>query len=151
VRIRSRKPWVLARRRLFGWKVRLLTTTPQRLEDKECGQRRRAPLHRASQVTPLGASGNGCSRTVSKTAPQQVNYTGHPTGAGSRLALTLWRTSTDRLGAVSVLRHRTFPTSQPGHLAGSGRPPVLREALCRVAAGSANTTLASACPCTDCG
>jgi hypothetical protein len=25
VRIRSRKPWVLARRRLFGWKVRLLT------------------------------------------------------------------------------------------------------------------------------
>src|SRR5947209_20629093 len=29
VRMRSRKPWVLARRRLFGWKVRLLTTTPQ--------------------------------------------------------------------------------------------------------------------------
>src|SRR3954447_3568626 len=25
VRIRSRKPWVLDRRRLFGWKVRLLT------------------------------------------------------------------------------------------------------------------------------
>ena len=25
VRMRSRKPWVLARRRLFGWKVRLLT------------------------------------------------------------------------------------------------------------------------------
>jgi hypothetical protein len=25
VRIRRRKPWVLARRRLFGWKVRLLT------------------------------------------------------------------------------------------------------------------------------
>jgi hypothetical protein len=34
VRMRSRKPWVLARRRLFGWKVRLLTTTPQRFEDK---------------------------------------------------------------------------------------------------------------------
>ena len=28
VRIRSRKPWVLARRRLFGWKVRLDTDTP---------------------------------------------------------------------------------------------------------------------------
>ena len=26
VRMRSRKPWVLARRRVFGWKVRLLTT-----------------------------------------------------------------------------------------------------------------------------
>jgi hypothetical protein len=25
VRMRSRKPWVFARRRLFGWKVRLLT------------------------------------------------------------------------------------------------------------------------------
>src|SRR5215813_14552488 len=25
VRMRSRKPWVLARRRLFGWNVRLLT------------------------------------------------------------------------------------------------------------------------------
>ena len=25
VRMRSRKPWVLARRRLLGWKVRLLT------------------------------------------------------------------------------------------------------------------------------
>jgi hypothetical protein len=28
VRIRSRKPWVFARRRLFGWNVRLLTGTP---------------------------------------------------------------------------------------------------------------------------
>jgi hypothetical protein len=28
VRIRSRKPWVLARRRLFGWNVRLLTGAP---------------------------------------------------------------------------------------------------------------------------
>src|SRR5665811_873320 len=26
VRMRSRKPWVLARRRLFGWKVRLVTS-----------------------------------------------------------------------------------------------------------------------------
>jgi hypothetical protein len=26
VRMRSRKPWVFARRRLFGWKVRLLTS-----------------------------------------------------------------------------------------------------------------------------
>ena len=30
VRIRSRKPWTLARRRLFGWNVRLLTGTPGR-------------------------------------------------------------------------------------------------------------------------
>lgn len=31
VRIRRRKPWVLARRRLFGWKVRLLTRGLQRM------------------------------------------------------------------------------------------------------------------------
>jgi hypothetical protein len=30
VRIRSRKPWTFARRRLFGWNVRLLTGTPGR-------------------------------------------------------------------------------------------------------------------------
>jgi hypothetical protein len=29
VRMRSRKPCVLARRRLFGWNVRLLTRTPR--------------------------------------------------------------------------------------------------------------------------
>lgn len=36
VRIRSRNPWVLARRRLFGWKVRLLT---RGLQKKMCGRR----------------------------------------------------------------------------------------------------------------
>lgn len=35
VRIRRRKPWVLARRRLFGWKVRLLTRGLQRMN--RCG------------------------------------------------------------------------------------------------------------------
>jgi hypothetical protein len=33
VRIRSRKPWTFARRRLFGWNVRLLTGTPGLRED----------------------------------------------------------------------------------------------------------------------
>ena len=32
VRIRRRKPWVLARRRLFGWKVRLLTRVSKYIE-----------------------------------------------------------------------------------------------------------------------
>jgi hypothetical protein len=36
VRIRSRKPWVLARRRLFGWNVRLLT---EELPTQPAGQR----------------------------------------------------------------------------------------------------------------
>jgi hypothetical protein len=34
VRMRSRKPCVLARRRLFGWKVRLLTVRLQQLGDR---------------------------------------------------------------------------------------------------------------------
>jgi hypothetical protein len=34
VRIRSRKPWVFARRRLFGWNVRLLTGAPGRLRSR---------------------------------------------------------------------------------------------------------------------
>jgi hypothetical protein len=35
VRIRSRKPCFLARRRLFGWKVRLLTVGLQQLRDQD--------------------------------------------------------------------------------------------------------------------
>jgi hypothetical protein len=34
VRIRSRKPWVFARRRLFGWNVRLLTGAPGKLRSR---------------------------------------------------------------------------------------------------------------------
>jgi hypothetical protein len=38
VRIRIRKPWVLARRRLFGWKVRLLTVIlPRRQKGRDSG------------------------------------------------------------------------------------------------------------------
>jgi len=47
VRIRSRKPWVFARRRLFGWNVRLLTGAPSSL-----GLR-----HRASARGTRSASG----------------------------------------------------------------------------------------------
>ena len=46
VRIRRRKPWVLARRRLFGWKVRLLTeelqTRGPRTRPCRADRRRRA-------------------------------------------------------------------------------------------------------------
>ncbi len=52
VRIRRRKPWVLARRRLFGWKVRLLTRGLQK-ESVVAGCRlgcHRAPT--SSSLTP---------------------------------------------------------------------------------------------------
>ncbi len=46
VRIRRRKPWTLARRRLFGWKVRLLTRSPK-FELQDYGFRRLAGTARA--------------------------------------------------------------------------------------------------------
>lgn len=52
VRIRRRKPWVLARRRLFGWKVRLLT---RGLQKKSVVSGCRLGCHRAptsSSLTP---------------------------------------------------------------------------------------------------
>ena len=41
VRMRSRKPWVLARRRLFGWNVRLLTGTPGTVRNSSVPHQRR--------------------------------------------------------------------------------------------------------------
>jgi hypothetical protein len=66
VRIRSRKPWVLARRRLFGWKVRLLTRKLHAHVAK--GDMRTAPVTRgfkarfagtAPSPQPLRAGDNG--------------------------------------------------------------------------------------------
>ena len=54
VRIRSRKPWVLDRRRLFGWNVRLLTRYSHY---NDVGGR--APGHEHAR----GADGDGRSRT----------------------------------------------------------------------------------------
>ena len=52
VRMRSRKPCVLARRRLFGWNVRLLTGTPG--QGSCCGHARTA---RSSRIHPRLPSG----------------------------------------------------------------------------------------------
>jgi hypothetical protein len=74
VRIRNRKPWVFARRRLLGWKVRLLTQglqagsgltsavghhrTPEHPRAQTCGSSRR-PLDRP---TVRGGSAGGQTR-----------------------------------------------------------------------------------------
>jgi hypothetical protein len=120
------------------------------------GQRKRAAanarlctelprLHRQEPVKRRRSEPKG------KAAPQQVNLIRRPTGADGQLALTLWRTSTDRLGAVSVLRHRTFPTSCPA----TGQSRNGRRFSARPSAarrwGALTPALASACPCTDCG
>jgi hypothetical protein len=60
VRMRMRKPWTFARRRLFGWNVRLLTGTPE----TRCGVRGGHAVRRAvrtwparSQAAPTDATG----------------------------------------------------------------------------------------------
>jgi hypothetical protein len=54
VRIRSRKPWVLARRRLFGWKVRLLTRKLHAHVAK--GDMRTAPHTRGCRIRLAGTA-----------------------------------------------------------------------------------------------
>jgi hypothetical protein len=59
VRIRSRKPWVFARRRLFGWKVRLLTVSLHHIRVVIDAA---APLARAARgrtAQAVGALGRG--------------------------------------------------------------------------------------------
>jgi hypothetical protein len=60
VRMRSRKPWVLARRRLFGWKVRLLTRGLQDAQDGSDHPRGRgASPDQRTGTTPRWACGSG--------------------------------------------------------------------------------------------
>jgi hypothetical protein len=89
VRMRSRKPCVLARRRLFGWNVRLLTGTPERILATGTRHRRadgpqihprlpsgtpafarRAPLPRLrlwKAILPRAAAVTACSRDTTCT------------------------------------------------------------------------------------
>jgi len=63
--MRSRKPCVLARRRLFGWNVRLLTVTPGPVPALPCpGRREGARVH--------GRTARGswvCSRYAQRSPP----------------------------------------------------------------------------------
>jgi hypothetical protein len=55
VRIRSRKPWTFARRRLFGWNVRLLTGAPGCSSDQlRIKANCHAPRRRVSLLTVKG-------------------------------------------------------------------------------------------------
>ena len=74
VDMRSRKPWVLARRRLFGWKVRLLTG------------RARSRLGLLSGGVPVGTD-----LSKVRTAGERVKHLGDdaPQDLGSRTARAL--------------------------------------------------------------
>src|SRR3712207_8953455 len=74
VRIRSRKPWVLDRRRLFGWNVRLLTRNSYGYDDRRCSTHREAGC---------GGWGRGAPSTSTGPRPAPIGTTtpgGHPPG-----------------------------------------------------------------------
>jgi hypothetical protein len=79
VRMRSRKPWTFARRRLFGWNVRLLTGTPDsmRCKGRTChwsrGQILARPRpgspHRRDKGQPVNGKGDRCAGQTEPSAP----------------------------------------------------------------------------------
>jgi hypothetical protein len=117
VRIRSRKPWVFARRRLFGWYVRLLTSGLHR----GLGVGVPGPPdggHDLGSLSTAGASVEPqcCARpTVTDGGPgngtERFRYwSNRGTGSGCDL----------RRAAVSVPSRRTSPTG-PQRCAPAGR------------------------------
>jgi hypothetical protein len=82
VRMRSRKPWVFARRRLFGWYVRLLTLgTPS-------SSRRRA-RRRTGTARWVGCHVGVPGADVSRKRRHRVGRTGrvHPWDGGPGIAI----------------------------------------------------------------
>jgi hypothetical protein len=94
VRIRSRKPWVFERRRLFGWKVRLLTSgTPS----SSCSPHV-ATMCQLIWVDPgesetgVATSRSGCHREVGRGAGQEIAtiVAGEIAGRQSSSTLPAW-------------------------------------------------------------
>jgi len=104
VRIRSRKPWVFARRRLFGWKVRLLTVSlhhigvaarATRRQQQKFGQHRRWPLKK-NGTREL----NGTDRTLPRSNRRTVT--------GYKPATVDCRNETDSTTRRPTHRNRDF-------------------------------------------
>ena len=104
VRIRRRKPWVLARRRLFGWKVRLLTRVSNYI----------------GWVSHAARPGSGCRDDAPRTRIACVRRQGAPAGAIDKAAIPYvppcWQVKCARL-ADPILPH-------PGATSPSGALPV---------------------------
>ena len=143
VRIRRRKPWVLARRRLLGWKVRLLTTTPVRQRGRMYRVRGRTPSASASRGrTPPDAragpsTGDGCVGMRQWPVDRPDHGTARTLSGSNRLgrarhlaepssvapAATPAAAATRRQGAPGSARHR--PARCPDRLV-DGRAELLR-------------------------
>src|SRR5207245_1390143 len=75
VRMRNRKPWVFARRRLFGWKVRLLTEVLQ----TSCATAQRWEGHAGATLegpapTVRAARAAGQTRACASRAPSSTRH-----------------------------------------------------------------------------
>src|SRR5689334_4455373 len=122
VRMRRRKPCVLARRRLFGWKVRLLTWI-----SVGCGAR---PTSATSARRPGGAGGGRCDRNRQAHGTAEVlrmEPGGH--GHAKEVADTLGQ----RYGSAGT---RVKP--EAAARAGRPKPPIVgrRTAIARRHAGT---------------
>lgn len=74
VRIRRRKPWVLARRRLFGWKVRLLT---RGLQKESVAAECRPGCHRAPTSSSHYARVHRFPITLRDLCPSEAGGSSH--------------------------------------------------------------------------
>ena len=142
VRMRRRKPCVLARRRLFGWKVRLLTRF-----SVACGARRHAPTR--SRVQSWGSTADCCCWRPQSASPwirrhriqaramgmrkrsqtRSINDTGAAEGGSNRLdgepipsPLPTRKVPIFGYSSTRASRHAEGPwLSQAGQLSGASR------------------------------
>jgi hypothetical protein len=89
VRIRRRKPWVLARRRLFGWKVRLLTRCLRNCQAGRrligrVGKRARFGRHRKPGIGITGRRKRPKAGRVNDTGAVRAEQTRRPRAVGHR-------------------------------------------------------------------
>lgn len=94
VRIRRRNPWVLCRRRLFGWKVRLLTGSLRDLRLKRSTTARRPTVTCSSLFTGAPACAGGRTAPRYARGSERVKRPGrlgaNPAPALSRRAVDNW-------------------------------------------------------------
>jgi hypothetical protein len=112
VRMRSRKPWVFARLRLFGWNVRFTGTTPLGRSRWKAGK---GPVHRWHRST----DGTGLRKQASTRPAGHYGAVIPPSVAGVLEAY--------RNGTPSVARHRAprqrKPSGSTSRVACSEPPP----------------------------
>jgi hypothetical protein len=142
VRIRSRNPWVLARRRLFGWKVRLLTAKlHQRPGMCTTGKGMlQQPLYGGRSRVRSAARSGQTTRLPRVSAHSAAAVKPTRRGSTTDSARVVENRLLPARGHCYVRRHRPFPVVRPARrgLSGSRLP--------RVAGVGPRRTVRSAAP-----